>query len=101
MKGKEHIKGKGKVLQWESDRISFGLRVAFALDYDFSNKCVTNYILIVNSLGEFQIENINCLFKFVFPMNAELYSFFLSISGVFKNASHYIMIQNEVETYQK
>lgn len=45
MKGKGHIKGKRKFLQWECDRISFGFRVAFALDYDFSNKCVTNCIL--------------------------------------------------------
>lgn len=55
MKGKEHIKGKRKVLYWESDRISFGFGVAFALDYDFSNKYVNKlYSQDVSSLGEFQ-----------------------------------------------
>lgn len=47
MKGKEHIKGKREVLQWKSDRISFGFRVAFALDYDFNNKYVMDCILMM------------------------------------------------------
>lgn len=47
MKGKGHIKSKRKVLQWKSDGISFGFGVAFALDYDISNKFVTNCILMM------------------------------------------------------
>lgn len=74
MKGKGHIKGKRKVLQWESDRISFGLRVAFALDYDFSNKCVTNYILVILIRWE-SFRNKIHLFKFIISTQCRILQF--------------------------